>query len=199
VRHWLQVIGWMFCVPCSTVPIFWLMIHPFAERWRQRPRSPYFFLLPAWMAFWLLAARVTWPARNVLIYPANLRASLPWLGAGLLFACGLYVYFRARENFSASQLSGLPEVHAGNGEQRLITQGIRARVRHPVYLAYLCWMLGWSVGTGLAVCWGLTAFAIVTGAAMIRMEDAELENRFGEPYRAYRNSVPAVFPRMFGY
>jgi protein-S-isoprenylcysteine O-methyltransferase Ste14 len=39
----------------------------------------------------------------------------------------------------------------------------------------------------------------VTGAAMIRMEDAELENRFGEPYRAYRNSVPAVFPRMFGY
>jgi len=189
----------MFCIPCSTVPVFWLMIHPFAERWRKRPRSPYCFLLPSWIAFWLLAALVTWPARNVLIYPANLRASLPWLGAGLLFACGLYVYFRARENFSASQLSGLPEVHACNGEQRLITQGIRSRVRHPVYLAYLCWMLGWSVGTGLAVCWGLTAFAIVTGAAMIRMEDAELENRFGEPYRAYRNSVPAVFPRMFGY
>jgi methanethiol S-methyltransferase len=169
------------------------MIHPFAEGWRKRPRSPYFFLLPAWMAFWLVAALVTWPGRNVLIY----RANLTWLGAGLLFACGLYVYLRARENFSASQLGGLPEVHAANREQRLVTQGIRSRVRHPVYLAYLCGMLGWSVGTGLAVCWGLTAFAIVTGAVMIRMEDAELETRFGDEYREYRSAVPAVIPRMF--
>jgi protein-S-isoprenylcysteine O-methyltransferase Ste14 len=146
------------------------------------------------MAFWLLAALVTWPGRNVVIY----RANLPWLGAGLLFACGLYVYLRARENFSASQLSGLPEVHAANPEQRLVTQGIRSRVRHPVYLAYLCWMLGWSVGTGLAVCWGLTVFAITTGTVMIRMEDIELEKRFGDLYRGYRRAVPAVVPRMFG-
>ena len=32
----------------------------------------------------------------------------------------------------------------------------------------------------------LAAFAIVTGALMIRIEDRELEARFGEPYRAYR-------------
>jgi protein-S-isoprenylcysteine O-methyltransferase Ste14 len=32
---------------------------------------------------------------------------------------------------------------------------------------------------------------------MIRMEDAELEKRFGESYRAYRGAVPAVVPRMF--
>jgi protein-S-isoprenylcysteine O-methyltransferase Ste14 len=58
-------------------------------------------------------------------------------------------------------------------------------------------MLAWSIGTGLAVCWGLTAFALITGALMIRMEDAELEKRFGDSYRAYRGSVPTVFPRMF--
>jgi protein-S-isoprenylcysteine O-methyltransferase Ste14 len=58
-------------------------------------------------------------------------------------------------------------------------------------------MLAWSAGTGLAVCWALTAFAMVTGAVMIRMEDAELEQRFGDSYRAYRNSVPAVLPRVF--
>ena len=39
-------------------------------------------------------------------------------------------------------------------------------------------MLAWSIGTGLVVCWALTAFAIVTGTIMIRMEDAELEERF---------------------
>jgi protein-S-isoprenylcysteine O-methyltransferase Ste14 len=55
-------------------------------------------------------------------------------------------------------------------------------------------MVAWSAGTGLAVCWTLTAFAIVTGAAMIAMEDKELENRFGEEYRQYRSGVPAILP-----
>jgi protein-S-isoprenylcysteine O-methyltransferase Ste14 len=58
-------------------------------------------------------------------------------------------------------------------------------------------MLAWSAGTGLAVCWLLTAFAVITGAVMIRMEDAELEKRFGDSYRGYRRSVPAVLPRVF--
>jgi len=57
-------------------------------------------------------------------------------------------------------------------------------------------MLTWSVGTGLAVCYGLTAFALVTGAIMIRLEDRELEQRFGEAYREYRRKVPAVLPRV---
>ena len=56
-------------------------------------------------------------------------------------------------------------------------------------------MLAWSVGTGLAVCYALTAFAMVTGAVMIRMEDKELEQRFGDDYRNYRQEVPAVLPR----
>jgi protein-S-isoprenylcysteine O-methyltransferase Ste14 len=42
----------------------------------------------------------------------------------------------------------------------------------------------------------LTAFAIVTGAVMIRMEDTELEERFGPEYARYRETVPAVWPKM---
>jgi protein-S-isoprenylcysteine O-methyltransferase Ste14 len=90
----------------------------------------------------------------------------------------------------------MPEVIAGHREQRLVTTGIRARVRHPVYLAHLCEMLAWSLGTGLVVCYGLTAFAVVTGAWMIRMEDGELEQRFGIEYRQYKTRVPAVVPKL---
>ena len=86
----------------------------------------------------------------------------------------------------------------GHHEQQLVTSGIRARVRHPVYLGHLCEMLAWSLGSGLAVCYGLTAFALVTGAVMIRLEDRELEQRFGEEYREYRRKVPAVLPRILG-
>jgi len=193
MRHWLQLVGWLACVQYSTIPAFWFMIHPFAERWRAQHRSPYILLLPAWVAMWVVVALITWPWRGILLY----RADWAWCAAVLLFACGLYVYSRSGKNFSAKQLGGLPEVHAGNREQRLVTDGIRSRVRHPVYLAHLCEMLAWSVGTGLAVCWGLTAFAVVTGAVMIRMEDAELEERFGDSYRAYRNAVPAVLPRIW--
>jgi|SRR5208282_1504616 len=199
--YWVRIIGWLACCVYSTIPAFWLMIHPFAERWRTRHlsyrRSPYIVLVPAWIAMWVVAALATLAWRDVVLY----RAHWTWGVAALLFACGLYVYARSAKNFSARQLGGLPEVHAdrhgANREQRLVTDGIRSRVRHPVYLAHLCEMLAWSAGTGLAVCWALAAFAVVTGAVMIRMEDAELEKRFGDSYRAYRRSVPAILPKVF--
>jgi protein-S-isoprenylcysteine O-methyltransferase Ste14 len=86
---------------------------------------------------------------------------------------------------------------SGHREQRLVISGIRARVRHPIYLGHLCEMLAWSLGTGLAVCYGLTAFALVTGAIMIRLEEKELERRFGDQYRQYKGNTRAILPRVF--
>ena len=57
-------------------------------------------------------------------------------------------------------------------------------------------MLAWSVGTGLAVCYGLTAFAVITGWIMVSMEDAELEGRFGAEYIRYKQRVPALWPKL---
>lgn len=192
MREWLQTVGWLACVVYSTIPAFWFMIHPFAERWRARRRSPYRVLVPVWMAMWVALALITNPWRRVALY----RADWPWLPSVLLFAIGGYIYSRSVKDFGAKQLSGIPELDAGSRAQKLVTQGIRARVRHPMYLAHLCEMLAWSVGTGLAVCGGLTAFAMITGAVMIRMEDAELEKRFGEEYTAYRNRVASLLPRL---
>jgi protein-S-isoprenylcysteine O-methyltransferase Ste14 len=190
----LQLSGWLACIVYATIPAFWLMIHPFAESWRARSRSPYLVLLPAWIAMWIAVALLTWPWRTVFLYHSH----WPWAAAALLFAVGLYIYSQSGKNFSAKQLGGVPELHRGSRDQRLVTDGIRARVRHPVYLAHLCEMLAWSIGTGLAVCWILTAFAIISGALMLRMEDAELEKRFGEEYCAYRSRVGAVLPRLRG-
>lgn len=192
----LQLIAWLACVVYSTIPAFWMVIHPFAESWRAKHlsgrRSPFRVLLPLWIGMWITVALITRPWHRTLLYQAD----WPWSMAILLFVCGLYVYSQSGKRFSAKQLGGVPEVHAGGGNQCLVTDGIRSRVRHPVYLAHLCEMLAWSIGSGLAVCWYLTAFAIVTGVWMIRMEDAELEKRFGEAYRTYRQSVPAVLPRV---
>ena len=188
----LRTLGWLASVVYSTIPLFWLMVHPRAHRWRARRRSPFRVLVPAWIVMWIGIGTLTRPWRNAAFY------STPWswIPAALFVAAGLLIYSRSAAHFSWTQLGGLPEVHAGNHDQRLVTTGIRSRVRHPVYLAHLCELLAWSIGTGLAVCWLLTAFAIVTGAVMIRMEDAELEKRFGSEFLAYRHSVHAVLPRF---
>jgi protein-S-isoprenylcysteine O-methyltransferase Ste14 len=186
----LRTLGWLACVVYSTIPLFWLMVHPRAHRWRQSESSPFRVLVPAWIVMWIGVGALTGPWRGAAFY------STPWswIPAALLFAAGITIYSSSGAHFSWAQLGGLPEVHGRNRDQRLVTTGIRSRVRHPVYLAHLCEMLAWSLGTGLVVCWLLTAFAIVTGAVMIRTEDAELEKRFGAEYVSYRQTVNAVFP-----
>ena len=188
--QFLRTLGWLACVVYSTIPLFWLMVHPYAHR--APIRSPFHVLVPAWIVMWVGVAVLTGRWRSLALY------STPWswLPAALLFAVGMFIYKGSGANFSWAQLGGLPEVRDGSREQRLVTTGIRSRVRHPVYLGHLCEMLAWSVGTGLIVCWFLTAFAIATGAVMIRMEDGELEKRFGEEYRHYRSIVPSVLPRI---
>jgi protein-S-isoprenylcysteine O-methyltransferase Ste14 len=178
----LRTLGWLACIVYSTIPSFWLMVHPRAHHWRARERSPFRVLVPAWFVMWLGMGLLTGPWRAVALYATP----WTWLPAALLFAAGIYLYSHAGAHFSWAQLGGLPEVRGGHQDDRPVTTGIRARVRHPVYLGHLCEMLAWSLGTGLVVCWLLTAFAILTGAVMIRMEDAELEKRFGEEYAASR-------------
>ena len=188
----LRTVGWLVCLVYSTIPFFWLLIHTRADYWRSRKRSPYFIVLPLWIAMWIVLGFLTAPWRHIALY------TVPWtsIPAVLLFATGIWIYSQSVKQFSRAQLGGLPEVVFGHGEQRLVTVGIRSRVRHPVYLGHLCEMLAWSIGTGLAVLYALTAFGILIGTIMIRLEDAELEQRFGDEYLAYRRQVPAVLPRL---
>lgn len=188
----LREIGWLFAIVLSTIPAYWLLVHPRAEYWRKRSGARFRILLPLWLAIWLAVGAITWPWRHEVFYDSP----ISWLVALPFFAAGFYLYHRGRAKFSVAQLIGRPEVQGAGFEQRLVTSGIRARVRHPVYLGHLCELIGWSLGTGLAVIYLLTAFAIITGAIMIRMEDAELERRFGKPYRNYRKSTAAVIPRF---
>jgi protein-S-isoprenylcysteine O-methyltransferase Ste14 len=186
----LRTIGWLACIIYATIPSFWLLIHPRVEYWRTRPHSPYRVLLPLWVAMWIVLGLITALWRDVSLYSTG----WGWIPGVLLFAIGLRIYQLSGKHFSGAQLGGLPEIQRGHSEQSLVTAGIRKRVRHPVYLAHLCEMLAWTIGSGLVVCYGLTVFALLTGIVMIRLEDKELEQRFGEEYREYRRKVPAILP-----
>ena len=192
----LHSLAWFACIGYSTIPLFWLMIHPFVKFWRARRRNPFTVLLPLWIVLWVITALITAPRHRFELYST----SVAWLPAAGLLAVGIRIYRSSGSGFSWSQLAGIPEIRASNPPGKpLAAKGIRAHVRHPIYLAHLCEMLAWSLGSGLAVCYCLTAFAIITGAAMIALEERELTQRFGADYTRYKNNVPAVFPRWNPY
>ena len=110
VPIFLRSVGWLACVVYSTIPSFWLVIHPRANFWRSRKRSPYRLLLPFWIATWIVAAAVTSPWSDRLLY----RSTWTWLLAAVLFIAGLGIYRRAGAGFSAAQLGGLPELLPGH-------------------------------------------------------------------------------------
>ena len=88
--------------------------------------------------------------------------------------------------------AGWRRIHRAKGE--LVTGGVYAWVRHPQYAGLFL------VTVGMLVQWP----TIITAAAwpvllavyyrLARREEREAEERFGEPYRAYRAQVPMFVP-----
>jgi protein-S-isoprenylcysteine O-methyltransferase Ste14 len=192
--HLVRIAGWIACCVYGSIPSFWLVIHPRAGQWRERHRlrkPVYKILVPMWMGMWVALFVLTYPGRHIVLY----QSVETGIGGVVFIAAGLFLYSRARRGFSPLQLSGHHELEPDRHEQKLVVDGIRRHVRHPIYLGHLCEMIGWSLGTGMLVCWMLTAFAVITGAIMIRTEERELVERFGESYREYQKRVPAIIPR----
>jgi protein-S-isoprenylcysteine O-methyltransferase Ste14 len=192
LRAILDLLALLACSVYGTIPLFWFVVHPFVERWRASGRRAYAFILPIWGAFIAIAFLLMWPFRSSHFY----KNWFAWAPAAILFLVGFSIYRAAFQRFDRTQVSGLAELEPDRHRQQLITTGIRSRVRHPIYLGHLCEIIGWCIGTGLIALYVLAAFAVLTGAVIIRMEDRELEARFGEAFRRYSRSVPAVIPRL---
>jgi protein-S-isoprenylcysteine O-methyltransferase Ste14 len=182
----LLLIPWMVSVLYSSIPLFWFAIHPFAASWRKMDRSPYLFLLPIWSVIISTVMCATWPWHSARLY------SSPWMWApaALLLAVGLRTYTGIR-GFGGHRLSGEAELRPHEYTQELVTSGLHARMRHPIYAAHLLNFAGWTVGSGLVVCFLLLAVsALVTFPMMVWLEEHELEKRFGQSFREYKTRVP---------
>jgi protein-S-isoprenylcysteine O-methyltransferase Ste14 len=188
----LLTLAWLVGTIYATIPLFALAVRPLAKLLHGRVHSPLQIIIPSWFIMMAIIYFMTWRWREVVLY----RASLAWLASAFLFGTAIVIYHRSRMG-----LSPAPLVSGGGRDprpgRRLVTSGIRQQIRHPIYLAHLCMLLAWTVGSGGIVLYGLTVFALLTGWPMIRQEEAELESRFGNEYRAYRRAVPAaLIPRV---
>lgn len=175
----------------ATIPLFWLTVHPLITRWRAAGRRAYFAVVPLWFGYSLLAFVIGWRFRHVHLYVSR----MAWVPAVLFFLMGAALYQGGGQRFGRAKIIGLPELEPSRHSQELITTGIRARVRHPIYLGHFCELFGWMLGTGSLAIAGLTAFYLISGLIMMHREDAELEQRFGQAFREYRARVPGFLPK----
>jgi protein-S-isoprenylcysteine O-methyltransferase Ste14 len=107
-------------------------------------------------------------------YPLSLPAVVRWTGLFMVIA-GLGLAIAA-----LIQLKGLENI------KKLVTTGLYSRLRHPMYLGFILWIIGWTIYHG-------AAFSVIPGFLGIgsilywrKLEDHDLDSRFGEAYRSYR-------------
>ena len=179
------------------VPLFWLLVHPFAGFWRRRPRRHLAGLaLTVWMvgALALVLPSEWWLAERFLT---------AWWRIPIGLALGLgdvWLTTKVEREMGWRVMIGLPETvrssSAGQGEDSTpATEGLYAWVRHPRYLGTL---LAWAAAVALT---GATRLGwLVLGFVglmllMIECEERELVARLGTSYRDYRRRVPRLLPR----
>jgi methanethiol S-methyltransferase len=143
-------------------------------------------LLPVLWYQWTLPQRVILPGNPAL----HLIQAILLLYGVLMFFLGARVY-NLRTFFGISQWQA-PEGTGPGPAQLFHTDGILARVRHP-----------WYSG-GIAVIWGfgsitdvfLLTRVLLTAYLLIGtlLEEQRLIQKFGDPYRVYRRTVPMLIP-----
>lgn len=82
-------------------------------------------------------------------------------------------------------------------DHELVRHGPYARVRHPIYLGMLLFLLGLSAALGhwVQLIVAVPLFLIGTAIRM-RIEDRLLEAQFGDDFRDYARSTPALVPGL---
>jgi len=169
------------------IPIYWLILHPFNSFWRNRVRA----------AFWI-AGLTAWTSGGVLLWiyrPLLLSAARPsWnaIAAGLvLIGIEVYLFLRVERELGSRRLVGHAEL-TGTGE--MFTGGLYAHLRHPRYSGMFCAVVGAALLGGSLRLWAVLAAWWVLALIVIRLEERELDARFGPAYAAYRKRVPALLP-----
>lgn len=119
-------------------------------------------------------------------------AALPW-GGVVAMVVALWLFWRSHADLGR-QWSVTLEIR---DRHELITRGVYARVRHPMYASI--WLFSLAQGLLLAN-WlaGWSACAAFGALYFLRVgnEERMLESQFGEPWRAYCARTGRLLPRL---
>lgn len=169
------------------IPLYWLLIHPLSSFWRNRVRAAFWI---AGLAAWMIGGGLLWTFRSTLL--AVRRPSwAAFAGGVVLILIEIYLLRRVERELGTHRLVGHTEL-TGGGE--MFTGGLYAHVRHPRYTGMFCAVAGAALLSGTPRLWLVLAVWGLFALGVIRLEERELERRFGGAYLEYRKRVPAFLP-----
>jgi protein-S-isoprenylcysteine O-methyltransferase Ste14 len=107
-------------------------------------------------------------------FRADLPGPVPWTGLGLfiigtMLAVGALIQLRGVENID-----------------HLVTTGVFRKIRHPMYVGFIFWILGWSIYHSAIVSLMIGLIGIASILWWRSLEEARLESQFGSSYDQYR-------------
>lgn len=187
---WLPFLLW---TAYFTIPFFWFLVHPFAGFWRRRRGRTYAaYAVGIWLAF--LAG---FAVSSGFWFAERFERTWPLVVAGFaLISFEVLITRRAEGELGMPILIGWAERDPKQFPPRLVESGIYRRVRHPRYLAALSVLFGAALLTGAWRLLYLTASAVPLYFLLTWLEERELRQRIGEPYRDYCRRVPRFIPRL---
>jgi protein-S-isoprenylcysteine O-methyltransferase Ste14 len=95
-----------------------------------------------------------------------------------LVALGIVVFFTG--------LLTIKALESYDGD--LITHGIYSKIRHPIYLGFILWLLGMPLYSGGLIAFALGLIFIVNVLFWRHLEEKELDNRF-PAYKEYKKTT----------
>ena len=128
-----------------------------------------------------LAMCLMWASWFNMCFLDPFKVSLPrfvsWIGfgtflVGLVLAIGATLHLRGVENIN-----------------NLVTRGLFSKIRHPMYFGFILWIFGWAIYHGAILSLFLGFVAIGNIFYWQRLEERELESKYGKVYLEYKNKT----------
>ena len=171
--------------------LYWFSIHPFVRFWRGvgvRATMAVHIAMIAVVGFGIYLLRDLLLAVEYGANPLLMAISVPVLIASMVLRRALGRQLKLRT------LVGIPELAAAPGAQRLLCEGIYARIRHPRYLEIFIALVFYALFTNYLAAYVVMAASVPTLLGIIHFEERELRDRFGEEYVRYCARVPRFWP-----
>jgi len=178
-----------------TVPsaiLFWLVVHPYVRLWRRLgPPLSYTVLVVLTVG---VAAGVYLLREPILSVDFGTNYLLVALSAPI-YGAAVWLSLRIRRHLTFRTFVGVPELSARSDGGRLLTEGVYARVRHPRYVAVLLGLISVALFSNYLALYVLVPVGTAGLYLIVRLEERELVERFGDEYETYRERVPMFVPR----